>query len=163
MYIDVLIQTLHWTGLIVEDSDDDDPMLNRNDFYDAPPTQLTPDQDSEPYVKTMSQGPLLLLVEMTKYVFGPALWAALGRSEFYHLLVQRLLRLTAREAKQTRDGRKLGRMARRVLTHMVPVTGLESPVSSETGDFILEQAGQQLISPEIVTTERVQQILNGQE
>jgi hypothetical protein len=35
--------------------------------YDIPPTMLTPDQEAAPYIRTMSEGPVLLLVEMSKY------------------------------------------------------------------------------------------------
>jgi hypothetical protein len=63
----------------------------------------------------MDEGPLSLLHEMTKYKLGMALFAALKKCQFYHLLMQRLLRLTAREALQTSDGRALGKKARAIL------------------------------------------------
>ena len=53
---------------------------------------------------------------MTKYKLGGALFAALQKtSPYYHLLVQRLLRLIPREALGTKDGLKLEEKARRIL------------------------------------------------
>ena len=61
------------------------------------------------------------MVEMTRYKFGDALWAALKESgEFYHLFIQRMLRLVAREQMKTRDGIKLGPMARKILIQVLP-------------------------------------------
>jgi hypothetical protein len=67
----------------------------------------------------MAEGPLLLLLERTKYGFAEALWVAMRNSEFYHLLVQRLLRLIAREVLGTRDGLQLAPMARKVFAQVV--------------------------------------------
>ena len=119
MYIDVLLQTITWTGLIDHESCDDE--VFNGEFNNCPPTELTPDQESKPYIKFMSGGPLRLMVEMTRYKFGDALWAALKESgEFYHLFIQRMLRLVAREQMKTRDGIKLGPMARKILIQVLP-------------------------------------------
>lgn len=87
----------------------------------------------------MSTGPLLLLVEMTRYKFGTALFEALKRSEFYHLLVQRLLRLIAREAIGTRDGKRLGPMARKILSKLSDLFNLRQPVSKSVADKLLNE------------------------
>lgn len=126
MYIDVLIQTIHWTGLIDHEECDNDKFSNG--FNNCPPTKLTPDQDSKPYVKLMSTGPFRLLVEMTKYKFGSALWAAMKESEFYPLFIQRLLRLVGRESLGTHDGKKIGPMSRKVLMKLFPGINLEKPL-----------------------------------
>jgi len=59
MYIDVLIQTIHWTGLIDHDGDSNNDKFS-DEFSNCPPTQITGDQESKPYVKLMSTGPLRL-------------------------------------------------------------------------------------------------------
>ena len=87
----------------------------------------------------MSTGPLRLLVEMTRYKFGAALFSALKKSEFYHLLVQRLLRLIAREALGTRDGTKLGPMARKILSKLPDGIDLKWPVSKSVADKLLDE------------------------
>ncbi len=133
MYVDVLIQTIHWTGLIDHESCDE----KFNGFNDAP-TLLTPDQDSKPYVKLMSTGPLRLLVEMTQYKFGSALWSAMKESEFYPLFLQRLLRLIGREKIGTHDGVKLGPLARKILMNIIPGVCLERRLKcSETASNLL--------------------------
>jgi hypothetical protein len=81
MYLDVLMQTLYWTGFIRKKDD----RVGGQCWGDIPPTRLTPDRDDHPYVKTMAEGPLLLLLEMTKYGFAEALWAAMRNSEFLSL------------------------------------------------------------------------------
>jgi hypothetical protein len=155
MYVDVLIQTLHWTGFIAPDG------VEPEGRFDGPPTQLTPDQDLDPYVRTMSAGPVSLLSEMAKWCFAGALWSAMQRSEFYHLLIQRLLRLTAREALGTKDGRRLGKPARKILSSMFPVLQLDNPVARESAEHILAHAGDIITSPDNVSTESVSRILNG--
>ena len=45
MYVDVLIQSIHWTGLI-DREDLDDESFSRG-FSNVPPTKLTPDQSSK--------------------------------------------------------------------------------------------------------------------
>eukprot|EP00986_Skeletonema_menzelii_P020725 scaffold32136_cov166-Skeletonema_menzelii.AAC.2 len=137
MYIDVLIQTIHWTGFIDHDGDDNNDVFSG--FSNCPPTKLTPDQDSKPYVKAMSTGPLRLLVEMTKYKFGGALFKAMKESEFYHLFLQRLLRLVGREGINTNDGSKLGPMARKILLKVLPGIKLEKRLDTVKAKDLLEQ------------------------
>eukprot|EP00751_Fragilariopsis_kerguelensis_P004568 CAMPEP_0170816180 /NCGR_PEP_ID=MMETSP0733-20121128/39047_1 /TAXON_ID=186038 /ORGANISM="Fragilariopsis kerguelensis, Strain L26-C5" /LENGTH=113 /DNA_ID=CAMNT_0011175173 /DNA_START=1 /DNA_END=338 /DNA_ORIENTATION=- len=84
---------------------------------------VTPDQEYVPYVQVMKTGPLLLLFEISKHnnnnnsYFGACFWIAIAKSSYYHLLIQRLLRLIARESLQTNDGKNLGPMARHILCH----------------------------------------------
>lgn len=136
MYVDVLIQTMHWTGFIGSEDEGEDC---RDEFHNIPPWELTGDQETKQYCKLMSTGPLLLLVEMTRYKFGTALFEALKRSEFYHLLVQRLLRLIAREAIGTRDGKRLGPMARKILSKLSDLFNLRQPVSKSVADKLLNE------------------------
>lgn len=114
MYVDVLLQTIHWTGRIDHES------RERDAGFDGPPSELSPDQDTRAYVYFMSRGPLGLMAAMARVKFGTALWAALRDSEFYHLFVRRLLRLVAREALGTYDGVKLGPVAKKILQSMLP-------------------------------------------
>ena len=141
MYIDVLIQTVHWTGQIEHESADDERHVG---FNNCPPTQLTPDQDSKPYISFMSAGPLRLMVEMTRYKFGHALWEALKESAFFNLFVKRLFRLVGRETLKTRDGIKLGPMARKILLQLLPGTHLKQvlrgkPIHSMDPEQVLRQ------------------------
>jgi len=46
VYIDVLIQTIHWMGQI----DHDYCGREQHDGFDVPPTELTPDQDFKPHL-----------------------------------------------------------------------------------------------------------------
>lgn len=157
MYVDVLIQTMHWTGEIVEDG----PDIGRPGF-DGPPTELTPDQDTKPYIRTMSEGPVLLLENAARWQFGRALWAAMERSEFYHLLIQRLLRWTAREARKTPDGIALGRKARKILSKMFPTIApvLTRPISAELGVSVPSSASGVLKKPGDVNDENLKALLN---
>eukprot|EP00574_Skeletonema_japonicum_P012885 CAMPEP_0201735248 /NCGR_PEP_ID=MMETSP0593-20130828/36557_1 /ASSEMBLY_ACC=CAM_ASM_000672 /TAXON_ID=267983 /ORGANISM="Skeletonema japonicum, Strain CCMP2506" /LENGTH=364 /DNA_ID=CAMNT_0048228765 /DNA_START=27 /DNA_END=1121 /DNA_ORIENTATION=+ len=143
MYIDVLIQTIHWTGLIDHDGDDNND-VHSDGFSNCPPTKLTPDQDSYSYVKLMSTGPLRLLVEMTKYKFGGALFEAMKESEFHHLFLQRLLRLVGREGINTNDGSKLGPMARKILLKVLPGINLEKKLDSMKAQHLLVQTSRNL-------------------
>lgn len=128
MYVDVLIQTIHWTGLIDHDGDSNDKKFS-DGFSNCPPTNLTPDQDSKPYVKLLSTGPFRLLVEMTKYKFGGALFVTMKESEFYPLFLQRLLRLVGRETIiGTHDGTKLGPLSRKILLQVLPGINLKTPL-----------------------------------
>jgi len=124
MYVDVFLQNVYGTRLIMSNDDpkyDDMPHdeFDYNDYHEGSGThssnccddinccvpscpkehRLTPDQDSKPYVKAMKTGPLLLLLEVSKHTayFGSCLWVAMSKSKQYHLFVQRLLRLMARE------------------------------------------------------------------
>jgi len=157
MYIDVLIQTLHWTGFIAEDGVEKD-----FDAFNIPPSMLTPDQDSAPYVQTMSEGPVLLFNEITKHVFGPSFSAAVQKSEFYHLLIQRLLRLTAREVLGTRDGKSLGKKVRQILGRILLFEDFDltqGMISKTAADNILENVSSSLTTPAAVTEENINHLL----
>lgn len=130
MYVDVLIQTITWTPLIDHDGDENDAINSAG--FNGPPWELSPDQSSKHYVRVMSNGSFRILVEMTKYKFGNAMWGALKKSEFYHLFIQRLLRITARETMGTPDGVKLGPMARKILQNVLPGTKLKQPIHSKS-------------------------------
>lgn len=152
MYVDVLIQTIHWTGLIDHDGDSNNDTYSE-EFSNCPPTQLTGDQDSKPYVKLMSTGPFRLLVEMTRYKFGGALFAALTESEFYPLFIQRLLRLVGREAIGTFDGIKLGKMARAILLKLCPGVNLKKPLTdTDKANHLLEKTSRDLPSEWVLDT-----------
>jgi hypothetical protein len=156
MYVDVMMQTLYWTGFISKKD-----RIGR--WGDIPPTRLTPDQNDHPYVKAMAEGPLLLLLEMTKYGFAEALWAAMRNSEFYHLLIQRLLRLIAREVLGTRDGLRLAPMARKVLPKLCDVEHslLSDRVAKSVAEKIIRgNAATVLSSPEAVTRAAVEGLLH---
>jgi hypothetical protein len=137
MYVETLAQTIYWTGYIGPEDKNQDS----RSFNDCPPTSLTPDQTKHAYIRTLSEGPLLLLQEMTRYKLGMALFEALRQCQFYHLLVRRLLRIVAREAQETKDGVKLGRLARVILGKGILARGsMDHPVSVETAENILENA-----------------------
>ena len=165
MYVDTLLQTMYWTAEIIE-SDWDSGYMGREGFgNDCPPTQLSPDQDTEPYIKTMKEGPVLLLECVAKYCFAPALWAAMSRSEYYHLFVQRLLRWTAREAKKTKDGLALGPIVRKILSSMFRdvVTTLSKPVPEKVAESILVNSSALLVNPSSVCQTITQIFLESQE
>lgn len=156
MYLEVLAQTLYHTGYIGPES----KCKNEWDFENCPTDELTPDQDKDAYIRTMKEGPLLLLREMSKYKLGLALFAALRQCQFYHLLVQRLLRLTAREALKKADGRALGKMVRLILGDGI-LSGVKvAPVSKKTAKSIIENAGSTLTSPEAATDEAIKKLLD---
>jgi len=155
MYLEVLAQTLYWTGFIGPE----DSCKNDNAFYNCPPTKLMPDQEERAYIRVMKEGPLLLLHEMTKYKLGMALFAALKKQcQFYHLLVQRLLRLAAREALKTKDGKALGKMARLILGDGILGVNVAA-ISKNAASDILENAVAVLTSPEAATNEAIKGLL----
>ena len=164
MYIDVLIQTMHWTGEIIEKDDSGGEIYMGRSGFNGPPTQLTPDQDTAPYVRTMEEGPVLILECVAKYSFAPALWVALADSEFFHLLIQRLLRWMAREVKKTRDGKGFGGKARMVLSGMFPevATLLKQPISTEAADKILSESSTLLSEPSSVTIMNLEYLLDSE-
>jgi hypothetical protein len=143
MYVEALAQTIYWTGYIGPEDENQES----SSFNNCPPTSLTPDQTKLAYIRTLSEGPLLLLQEMTRYKLGMALFESLRQCQFYHLLVHRLLRFVAREAQETKDGVKLGRMARVILGKGILAQGsMVAPVSVETAENILENAESTLTS-----------------
>lgn len=164
MYIDVLIQTMHWTGEIIEEDDNGGEIYMGRSGFNGPPTQLTPDQDTAPYVRTMEEGPVLILECVAKYSFAPALWAALADSEFFHLLIQRLMRWMAREVKKTRDGKGLGGKARMILSSMFPefATTLKQPISAEAADEILSESSTLFSEPSSVTLANLEYLLDSE-
>lgn len=140
MYMDVLAQTMYWTGQIKK-VDDDNPDEHIHSEWDIPPSKLTPDQDDAAYVTTMWEGPYMILKSMNRYVCKPAFWAAMRRSEFAHCLAHRFLRIIAREALGTKDGLKLGKIARASLSELIDGLDLiPNVVSKETANFILEKS-----------------------
>jgi hypothetical protein len=156
MYVEALAQTIYWTGYIGPEDENEDA----NTFSNCPPTSLTPDQTKFPYIRTLSEGPLLLLHEMTRYKLGMALFEDLRRCRFYHLLVRRLLRIVAREAQETNDGVKLGRLARIILGKGILRRGsMVDPVSVETAENILENAESLTLAFRSVTTEEIAALL----
>jgi hypothetical protein len=92
-----------------------------DEFDETPEDGLTPDQDSEAYCFFMESGPILLFSNMAKWNFSSALFASIRRSEFYPQVVQRIMRIIAREgmSNPTRDGRRLGKTCRRFLPHLL--------------------------------------------
>lgn len=107
----------------------------------------------------MQEGPLLLLREMSKYKLGMAFFATLKKYHFYHLLVQRLLRLTAREALKKKDGRALGKMVRAILGDGM-LGGVKVAVGSKkTAKNIQENITSILTSPEATTNDAIKKLL----
>lgn len=155
MYLEAVAQTLYWTGYVGPE----DECTNENAFYNCPPTKLTPDQEQSAYIRVMDEGPLSLLHEMTKYKLGMALFAALKKCQFYHLLMQRLLRLTAREALQTSDGRALGKKARAIIGNGILGCVKVAVVSKTTAANILENTASVLESPQTATDEAIKGLL----
>lgn len=155
MYIDVLIQTMHWTGLIKVESDEASEEFEEG-FSNVPPTELTGDQDSKAYIRSMMNGPLRILNEVMKYNFQDALWGRMKKSEYYHLFVQRLLRWIGREScsHPTQDGKELGPLARKIICKICPTVRFDedSPVSQEVADALLDKEGVGLLidSPNMV-------------
>lgn len=150
-------QTIYWTGYIGPEEENPDS----RDYNDCPPTELTPDQTKDAYIRTLSEGPLLLLQEMTRYKLGMALFEALRQCQFYHLLVRRLLRIVAREAQGTTDGVKFGRSARTILGR--GILGRRDivvhPLSVETAENILENAEDVTLTSCSVDNEEVTTLL----
>ena len=141
---------------------EDGPDIGRDGFH-GPPTELTPDQDARPYVRTMSEGPVLLLECVARWSFAPALWAAMAKPEFYHLLIQRFLRWVAREAQKNRDGVALGPKARKIMTRMIPdiSSALANPVSIEVAAAILSNDSADMLQcPGDVRVETLTKILS---
>jgi hypothetical protein len=160
MYVEVLAQTIYWTGYIGPEEENE----HENDFHKCPPTRLTPDQTKDAYIRTLSEGPLLLLQEMTKWRLGLALFAALRQCQFYHLVVRRLLRIVAREAQKTNDGVKLGRLVRTILGKgILGRDTLLQPVTVEVAENILKNAKSKTLAPALVTTKVIETLLGIQE
>jgi len=159
MYIDVLIQLITCTSLIVREGTNVDHDVE-NKFYKSQMSStklLSPDQDSAPYTKCMAEGPMKLFTSMLNYQFKDALWAAISKSEFYHLFIQRLLRWVAREAQNTLDGRYLGPNARKILIDILPAINVskDRPVTGEIASLIIEKSPLLLKTPRSITVQRV--------
>jgi hypothetical protein len=156
MYVEALAQTIYWTGYIGPEDENEDA----NTYSDCPPTSLSPDQTKFAYIRTLSEGPLLLLQEMTRYKLGMALFEDLRQCRFYHLLVRRLLRIVAREAQETNDGVKLGQLARVIFGKGILGRGsMVDPVSVETAENILENAESLTLTFRAVTTKEIETLL----
>ena len=86
----------------------------------------------------------------------------MAKSEFYHLLIQRLLRWIAREAQKTRDGLALGIQARKIMTSMFPdiSSALTKPVSIEVAAAILSDSPDMLQCPGDVDVETLTKIIS---
>jgi len=121
------------------------------DFDRTPETSLTPDQDSNSYCFFMEAGPLLLLSEMSNWHFSSALFASIRRTQFYPQIVQRLARIIAREGMKppTRDGKRLGKLCRRIISPLVGREVLSAeveqllrsrPVSERVAASLLEKS-----------------------
>lgn len=65
--------------------------------------------------KIHQRRPLTVDGGMTKYKLGSAFFAAMKDCKFYHFVIQKLLRLIARESIKRKDGKTLGKTARLVL------------------------------------------------
>lgn len=154
MYMDVLAQTMYWTGHIIEYSDS---VQHLDRDWSGPPTKLTPDQDDDAYIKTMTNGPYCIFQHMNRQVFCEGFWAAMRRSEFVHLVAQRFLRIIAREEQQTKDGKKLGKTARTSLVALVP--GVLLPTRVTAANYILEHVEARLSSPSEMTPDAINALL----
>jgi hypothetical protein len=161
MYLEALAQTLYWTGYIGPTDENE----HDNDFHNCPPTLLTPDQTKAAYIRTMAEGPLLLLREASRYnKIGQALFAAFRTDcQFYHLLVQRLLRLMARETLGTTDGTKLGKMARSILQDGIlggeASASIPTSMSATAAHHIMNHAAEVLSSPDKATNGAILELL----
>jgi hypothetical protein len=161
MYLETLAQTLYWTAYI---GPTDENEHHYNDF-NCPSTQLTPGQTKAAYIRTMAQGPLLLLREASRYnKIGQALFAAFRTDcQFYHLLVQRLLRLMARETLGTTDEAKLGQMARSILQDGIlggeASASIPTSMSATAAHHIMNHAAEVLSSPKKVTNAAILELL----
>jgi hypothetical protein len=118
--------------------------------YNEARYQLTPDQDYSAYIKLMKTAPLFLLDSINKCVFGPAVFAKMKESAVYYLLVQRFLRVIAREGMGTDDGKELGPICRRILPNLCKgllTDGIQDllkkgPLSEEVGTGLLAKTGE---------------------
>ena len=159
MYVDTLMQTMYCISQICEFGSELQPGFPQ--FSEPDRQQLTPDQDSAPYLRTMLEGPVLLLSCVSKYNFAPALWGAMAASEFYHLFVQRLLRWVAREVKGTLDGKGLGRKIRKIMSSMFPEIAklLKEQISEDAADKILSESATVLSDSTSVTIDNLKILL----
>jgi hypothetical protein len=66
------------------------------------PTKLTPNQDQSAYIQCMKEVTLQLMKEMANYKLGQAFFAAMRDCQLFYFVTQRLMRLVAQEALETR-------------------------------------------------------------
>ena len=161
MYLEALAQTLYWTAYIGPTDENE----HERDFSNCPPSKLTPDQTKAAYIRTMAEGPLLLLREASRHnKIGQTLFAAFRTDcQFYHLLVQRLLRLMARETLGIDGTNKLGKMARSILQDGILGGEASIPTSMMSitaAHHILDHAAEVLSSPKKVTNDAILQLLS---
>lgn len=114
MYLDVLIITMTNTPFIGPEDIAKEKLLLYQQYTDAR-VNLTPDQESKDYCRTLKTGSLYILCEVGKMKFGPALFSVMKESKVFFLLIQRMLRLVGREGLGFEDGLELGPMCREVL------------------------------------------------
>jgi hypothetical protein len=180
MYIDVICLFMSNTFFIgvEQDSNENNRICNTFDRAgvlgqtfkkDKYPPTLTPDQTHAGYIRVMNEGPLLLMLEMAKYPFGPAFFAAMQSSPYFHLTFQRLLRWVARETTGTPDGRAFGRKLR---SKILPQFGMllfqndettasfqkllnRGPVSQDISQQILSTAHEVFVTPDTITSDTV--------
>ncbi len=81
--------------------------------------RVSPDQDHIFYIKFMNIGPLAICREMMKYNFRNAFFASIQRSDYFHLLIVKMLRIIARETLGKSDGFYLGQTCRVLLPYML--------------------------------------------
>jgi len=67
----------------------------------------------------MNIGPLAICREMMKYNFRNAFFASIQRSDYFHLVIVKMLRIIARETLGKRDGFFLGQTCRMLLPYML--------------------------------------------
>lgn len=114
--------------------------------YNVMNTDLTPDQDSLAYIDVMKQAPLFILKEMIKYKIGIAVFAKIQQSQIWFLLVQRFLRIIAREGMQTSDGIELGPICREIFPYLCSNIISSSIKSYLQKGPMTDAAGQALIA-----------------
>lgn len=114
MHLDVLIITMSNTPLIGTTDEIIDKTHMFHEYRDAR-HQLTPDQETRSYIKTLQTGPLFILQQAGRVDLGLALFAAMRKSPVFPLLIQRMLRLIGREGMETPDGKELGPMCRELV------------------------------------------------
>lgn len=133
----------------------------QNDFYATPEDQLTPDQETEAYITYMSQGLLLLFNNMIQWKFSSALFAAIRRTQFYPLALQRIVRIIGREGmpNPTRDGQKLGKSCRKLLPHFVGLDVVTPEIVEILKSKVSQSVAARLLTP-MTPLEMQESILN---
>jgi len=126
MYMDVLCLFMSGTPYIGPEGEElENAKLEFQSCMAKPTSTLTPDQYTNSYVNAMKSGPLLLLDEIIKQCNKErqpnlilALFHRMKQSIVYHLVIQRFLRLIARQVIGTKDGKELGPYCQRILPYL---------------------------------------------